>query len=64
MTDISKINEQTVFSEQQKAEMEQFGIRHVTVDTFHFGEFRYSNLIDAIAQAKRISGDNISGGPS
>ena len=64
MTDICKINEQTVFTEQQMAEMEQFGIRHITVDTFHVGEFRYSQLDDAIAQAKRTSGNDTDGGPS
>lgn len=64
MTDTSKDIEATVFSEQQRTEMEQLGIQHVTVDTFHVGEFRYSNLTDAIAQAKRTSGDNISASPS
>lgn len=34
-------------------EMVKFGITCVAVDYFHFGEFRYTNLKDAVAQAKR-----------
>jgi hypothetical protein len=33
--------------------MERFGIVRVPVDYFWLGEFRYTNLKDAIAQAKR-----------
>jgi hypothetical protein len=33
--------------------MERFGIVRVPVDYFWLGEFRYTNLRDAIAQAKR-----------
>lgn len=36
-----------------EAEMEQYGITRVPMDCFHVGEFRYTNLKDAIAQAKR-----------
>ncbi|MGB0577508.1 MAG: hypothetical protein ACPGPC_15360 [Alphaproteobacteria bacterium] len=35
------------------AEMKKFGITRVAVDYFHCGEFRYTNLQDAIAHAKR-----------
>lgn len=35
------------------AEMEKHGITRIPVDYFHCGEFRYTNLKDAIAQAKR-----------
>jgi hypothetical protein len=34
-------------------EMEKYGIKHFPVDYFHYREFRYTNLKDAIAQAKR-----------
>ena len=34
-------------------EMAKYGITRVPVDYFHFGEFRYTNLKDAVAQAKR-----------
>jgi hypothetical protein len=33
--------------------MLNFGITRVSVDQFLFGQYRYSNLKDAIAQAKR-----------
>ena len=34
-------------------EMLELGITRVPVDYFHCGEFRYTNLKDAVAQAKR-----------
>ena len=34
-------------------EMAKYGIALVPVDYFHYGKFRYTNLKDAIAQAKR-----------
>jgi hypothetical protein len=33
--------------------MARYGIIRVPVDYFHLGEFRYSNLEDAIAEARR-----------
>ena len=33
--------------------MEKYGITRVPVDYFRLGEFRYTNLRDAIAQARR-----------
>ena len=35
--------------------MVQYGITRVPADTFHFGEWRYSNLDDAIAHARRMA---------
>ena len=35
--------------------MVQYGITRVPTDTFHLGEWRYSKLEDAIAQARRIA---------
>ncbi|MEW5424082.1 hypothetical protein [Amorphus sp. 3PC139-8] len=35
------------------AEMAEYGITRVPVDHFHYREFRYTNLKDAIAQAER-----------
>lgn len=29
------------------------GIRHVTIEQFEFGGYRYTNLKDAVAEAKR-----------
>lgn len=34
-------------------QMSEYGITRKTVDQFHFGEYRYSNFRDALAQAKR-----------
>jgi hypothetical protein len=34
-------------------EMAKYGITRVSVNYFHYGDFRYTNLADAIAQAKR-----------
>jgi hypothetical protein len=33
--------------------MAKYGITRVPVDYFHYGDFRYTNLKDAVAQAKR-----------
>jgi len=33
--------------------MIKYGIKCVPVNQYHFGDFRYTNLADAIAQAKR-----------
>jgi len=35
--------------------MAQYGIRRVCTDTFHLGEWRYTNLRDAVAQARKIA---------
>jgi hypothetical protein len=34
-------------------EMAKYGITRVPIDYFHYKEYRYTNLDDAIAQAKR-----------
>ena len=36
-------------------EMAKHGIKRVPVDYFHYKQFRYTNLNDAIAQAERDS---------
>lgn len=33
--------------------LEEYGITRVLVDYFHFGGYRYTNIEDAVAQAKR-----------
>ena len=33
--------------------MAEFGITRVPVDYFHIGDFRYTALADAVAEAKR-----------
>ncbi len=37
-----------------EAEMRKYGIKRVPVDYFHINGFRYTDLKDAVAQAKRI----------
>jgi len=39
-------------SDIDEQEMTKYGIIRVPVDYFHFGNFRYTSLKDAIAQAK------------
>jgi hypothetical protein len=34
-------------------EMLKYGITRVPVDYFHYGTYRYTNLEDAVAEAKR-----------
>jgi hypothetical protein len=36
-----------------EAEMRKYGIKRVPVDYFHINGFRYTDLKDAVAQAKR-----------
>ena len=43
----------TALTPEAAEEMEKFGITRVAVDYFHCGDFRYTNLKDAVAQAKR-----------
>jgi len=43
----------TVSSLEAGNEMAKYGITCVSVDYFHFGSFRYTNLKDAVAEAKR-----------
>jgi len=38
---------------EMEAEMKRYGITRIPIDYFHVGEFRYTNLKDAIVQAKR-----------
>lgn len=41
------------FSSEAAEEMAMYGITRVPVDYFHYGDFRYTNLKDAVAEAKR-----------
>ncbi len=38
-------------------EMARLGIIRMPVDYFHVGQFRYTSLVDAVAQARRQSGE-------
>jgi hypothetical protein len=43
-------------------EMLKFGITRVSIDHFHYKDFRYTNVKDAIAQAKRQQAGAVGGG--
>jgi len=43
------------------ADMSKYGITKKSVDQFYFGEYRYTNLRDAGAQAKRTNEANTNG---
>jgi hypothetical protein len=53
MTVSTKIGPAPIVSAQAEQEMAQHGITRVPHDYFYYGEFRYTNLNDAIEQAKR-----------
>jgi len=40
-------------TEDMDEQMARYGIRRVPADQFHYKSYRYSNLRDAIAQARR-----------
>ena len=51
------INSEAVEANSETAQaMAKYGITRVPVDYFHYKEFRYTNLDDAIAQATRQNG--------
>jgi hypothetical protein len=41
------------FSPDEQEIMARMGITHSLIDAFHYREYRYSNIEDAVAQAKR-----------
>jgi hypothetical protein len=45
-------------SPQAADEMAKYGITRLPVDCFHYGDFRYTNLNDAVAQARRQQPQN------
>ena len=48
-------------TQEELEEMAKFAIARVPVDWFHFREFRYTNLKDAIAEAKRQEARDLEG---
>ena len=53
MTKPDNNNEKIIAAKIENDEMGKYGITRVPVDYFHVGPYRYTNLADAIAQAKR-----------
>ena len=43
----------SALSPEAAEEMKKYGITRVPVNYFHYGKYRYTNLEDAIAEAKR-----------
>jgi len=52
----------TPLTEAEATEMVKLGITRRPIDSFCVGAFRYSNLYDAIAQAKRQLSDQVQNG--
>lgn len=52
MTSVGRESYPAISSEAAE-EMARYDITRVPVDYFHYGDFRYTNLKDAVAQAKR-----------
>lgn len=46
-------SDRTAFSAEEIERMQRLGITHSLVHTFQYGQYRYSNLKDAVAQAER-----------
>ena len=53
MTSADSKETSPAFSPKAAEEMAKYGITRVPVDYFHYGKYRYTNLEDAIAEAKR-----------
>jgi hypothetical protein len=53
MTSPDREEPSPALSPEAAEEMAKYGITRVPVDYFHYGDFTYSNLEDAVAQAKR-----------
>ena len=61
MTSASGEQASPAFSPEVAEEMAKYGITCVPVDYFHYGSFRYTNLEDAVAEAKRQQAPKDSG---
>jgi hypothetical protein len=53
MTTTNQKNGRPVAKPEAKDEMARYGITRVPIDYFHYKQYRYTNLADAVAQAKR-----------
>jgi hypothetical protein len=52
----------SAFGPEVAKEMLRFGIARVSINQFHYKDFRYTNVKDAIAQAKRQQAGAAGGG--
>jgi hypothetical protein len=53
MTTASRRNRRPTATPEAKDEMAKHGITRVPIDCFHYKQYHYTNLADALAQAKR-----------
>jgi len=56
---MSNLNQEQSSPQTEKQQVEALkkqGITRVPIDYFHIGEYRYTSLDDAVAEAKRVSG--------
>ena len=53
MTTTNRKNRRPVPKSEAKDGMAEYGITRVPIDYFHYKQYRYTNLADAVAQAKR-----------
>ena len=56
MTSADQKQPVSTLSDEELDEMAKHGVTRTSVDVFHCGGYRYTNLKDAIAQAKRQKG--------
>lgn len=57
MSDTTTDEQQSAEDDGMAEELTKYGITRKTINVFLIGEYRYSNLRDAIAQAKRMTGE-------
>ena len=53
MTTTNRKNRRSAAKPEAKDEMAKYGITRVPIDYFHYKQYRYTNLADAVAHAKR-----------
>lgn len=63
MTTSKRKNQRPAARPAVRDEMAKYGITRVPVDYFHYEQYRYTNLADAVAQAKRAQPLNLAGKP-
>ncbi|WP_191060362.1 hypothetical protein [Geminicoccus harenae] len=63
--DITKPVEETpAVEEKGHDEMAKYGITRVSVDQYHYKQYRYTHLNEAVAQAEReLAGSSVNGPP-
>jgi hypothetical protein len=46
--------EEAALPDNEAADLARYGISRVRSHSYHLGDFRYSNIADAVAQARRV----------